>query len=340
MDPLRAPARAQDLILRHRVTGYRAGDLDRAYATLPLAEEFVHVHGVIPATLRRLLHPRPAQVWHVEREHPGLAERVLAFIGERGPAHPRDLHAAFGRMGVRNGWGGQSAATTRVLEALHYRGALRVARRDDGIRVYGLAERIDRPLAPATRFARVLALLLRLYAPLPLATLRDLARMASDGALDDAARERVLDAFAAGSRVRRTRVDGVEYLRPDAEVQPATERFAAATETPDGEPVVRLVAPFDPIVWDRRRFAHLHGWEYRFEAYTPAAKRRFGYYALPLMYRDAVIGWANVTRTPGGVDVATGFAARRPRERAFTRALDAEIARLAAFLPPPAAART
>jgi uncharacterized protein YcaQ len=242
-------------------------------------------------------------------------------------------------MGVRNGWGGQSAATTRVLEALHYRGALRVARRDDGIRVYGLAERIDRPLAPATRFARVLALLLDLYAPLPLATLRDLARMASDGALDDAARERVLDAFAAGSRVRRTRVDGIEYLRPAAGVEPAAERFAAATGTADGERVVRLLAPFDPVVWDRRRFAHLYGWAYRFEAYTPAAKRRFGYYALPLLYRDTVIGWANVTRTPGGLDVATGFAMRRPRERAFTRALDAEVACLATFLQPPAAVR-
>jgi len=53
IDPLRAPARAQDLILRQRVPGYRAGDLDRDYTALGLAEDFVHVHGILPAGLRR-----------------------------------------------------------------------------------------------------------------------------------------------------------------------------------------------------------------------------------------------------------------------------------------------
>ena len=59
---------------------------------------------------------------------------------------------------------------------------------------------------------------------------------------------------------------------------------------------MRLLAPFDPIVWDRRRFELFWGWEYRFEAYTPVHKRRLGYYALPLLWRDRVIGWANVSR--------------------------------------------
>jgi hypothetical protein len=47
-------------------------------------------------------------------------------------------------------------------------------------------------------------------------------------------------------------------------------------------------------VWDRRRFEHLWGWAYRFEAYTPAPKRVRGYYALPLLWRDRVIGWGNL----------------------------------------------
>ena len=49
---------------------------------------------------------------------------------------------------------------------------------------------------------------------------------------------------------------------------------------------MRLLAPFDPVVWDRRRFEMFWGWAYRFEAYTPAAKRQLGYYALPLLWRD------------------------------------------------------
>src|SRR2546430_2916102 len=58
MDPIRAPARAQDLILRHRVVDYRAGDLERRFPELPLAEDFVHVYGVLPETSLAFLHPR------------------------------------------------------------------------------------------------------------------------------------------------------------------------------------------------------------------------------------------------------------------------------------------
>ena len=92
---------------------------------------------------------------------------------------------------------------------------------------------------------------------------------------------------------------------------------------------VRLLAPFDPIVWDRRRFEAFWGWPYRFEAYTPAAKRQYGYYALPLLWRDAVIGWANVISKAGALQTDFGYVAgRRPRGRAFTIALEAELARM------------
>ena len=74
---------------------------------------------------------------------------------------------------------------------------------------------------------------------------------------------------------------------------PATERLGQRSTGPPG--TVRLLAPFDPVVWDRRRFELFWGWAYRFEAYTPPAQRRLGYYALPLLWRDRVIGWANVS---------------------------------------------
>ena len=104
----------------------------------------------------------------------------------------------------------------------------------------------------------------------------------------------------------------------------------------DQECCLRLLAPFDPIVWDRRRFEHLWGWPYRFEAYTPPEKRRFGYYAMPLLWGDAVIGWANVAVANGRLDVALGFAGSRPRDKPFRRALDAELARMETFLAPSA----
>jgi uncharacterized protein len=67
-----------------------------------------------------------------------------------------------------------------------------------------------------------------------------------------------------------------------------------------------------------------------FEAYTPVAKRRFGYYAMPLLWRDRVIGWA----TYEGGEVKLGYAGPAPTGRSYVAALDAEIARLRTFLTP------
>ena len=98
---------------------------------------------------------------------------------------------------------------------------------------------------------------------------------------------------------------------------------------------MRLLAPFDPVVWDRRRFELFWGWAYRFEAYTPALKRKLGYYALPLLWRDAVIGWGNVTMESGTLNAQLGYVSgRAPREAVFKRELAAELARLQAFLRP------
>jgi uncharacterized protein YcaQ len=110
-----------------------------------------------------------------------------------------------------------------------------------------------------------------------------------------------------------------------------------------------LLAPFDPVVHDRSRFELLWGWVYRFEAYTPAPKRKLGYYALPLLWRDRVIGWGNLalksdtvpkynlgTRTRMGTRALTvelGYVAGAPpRDRAFKRELEAELERMRAFL--------
>src|ERR1700756_2776085 len=88
-DPIRSPARAQDLILRHRVADYRAGDLERRYSSLAAEEDFLYAYGFTPRRIRKLLYPR------LDRTRPGspfvptgLAADVLAFVRERGPTHP------------------------------------------------------------------------------------------------------------------------------------------------------------------------------------------------------------------------------------------------------------
>jgi uncharacterized protein YcaQ len=86
-------------------------------------------------------------------------------------------------------------------------------------------------------------------------------------------------------------------------------------------------------VWDRLRFELLWGWAYRFEAYTPQKKRKLGYYALPLLWRDRVIGWGNVTMRDGAFDADIGYVSgRAPRDRGFKQALEDELDEMRRFL--------
>jgi len=126
----------------------------------------------------------------------------------------------------------------------------------------------------------------------------------------------------AKERLAHARVDGVDWYWP------AGERPADAWPPT----AARLLAPFDPVVWDRARFELFWGWAYRFEAYTPLAKRKLGYYALPLLWKDRVIGWGNVALRHGELHADLGFVQSRPSEPAFERQLDAELERMRAFL--------
>ena len=96
--------------------------------------------------------------------------------------------------------------------------------------------------------------------------------------------------------------------------------------------IVRLLAPFDPVVHDRARFELFWNWTYRFEAYTPISKRKLGYYAMPLLWRDRVIGWANLSTKNDDLACDLGYADEPPRDRTFKRELEAELERMRVFL--------
>jgi uncharacterized protein len=129
---------------------------------------------------------------------------------------------------------------------------------------------------------------------------------------------------AARERLASAKIDGTTWYWP-ADEEPRARKWKIDDR-------VRLLAPFDPIVWDRRRFELLWGWTYRFEAYTPAPKRTLGYYALPLLWGDAVIGWANASVRDGRLAIASHFVEAAPKDGAFRRALKDERERLATFL--------
>ncbi len=324
-DPIRAPARAQDLTLRHRVSRYTAGDLERRYAELDVEEDFFVNHGFLPRSTQALMHPRGNVGPALASPRRKRVQQVLAFVAERGVVHPRDVDGHFSHGTVTNYWGGTSNATTHLLGGLHYQGLLRVAGRERGIRLYSPRPQTDPPADTAERHRRIDRLIdvaVRLYAPLPVGSLATLVGRLRYGVPQW--RTQLKAAFVrARSRLARARVDGVDWYWPADEV----------LEPHDLRDDVRLLAPFDPIVWDRRRFERLWNWEYRFEAYTPAAKRLRGYYALPLLWRDAVVGWANVSVTGGVLTADIGYVkGRRPRDAGFKAALDDELSRLGVFL--------
>jgi uncharacterized protein YcaQ len=277
------------------------------------------------------MHPRsdtrvPAespQPWPAGRKK--QAQLLLQFVRERGAVHPREVDDHFSHGTVRNYWGGSSSATTHLLDAMHYRGLLRVARRESGIRIYTAFQHGAGPTDAISRRERIDALVdvaVRIYAPLSAASLSILVRQLRfavpqwHGELKSALQR-------AKQRLSHARVDGVDWYWP-AEDDPARRAPQDA---------VRLLTPFDPVVQDRSRFELFWGWVYRFEAYTPAPKRKLGYYALPLLWRDRVIGWGNLSVKDGELKSEFGYVdSHPPRNRAFKRELKAELDRVRVFL--------
>jgi uncharacterized protein len=327
-DPIRAPARAQDLTLRHRVLDYAAGDLERRYSRLHIEEDFFVNYGFLPRAHSALMHPRtPRAAWTPARCR--QAQAVLEFIRERGAVHPREVDAHFAHGKVKNWFGGSSNASTQLLDGMHYRGLLRVARRDGGTRVYATREgdptEID-AMSAATRMDALIDLVVAKYAPLPATSLGQLVSLLIGGIPQWRAQRG--DALKrARARLASARVEAVDWYWP-ADENPASARHRL-------DEAVRLLTPFDPVVWDRRRFEKFWNWSYRFEAYTPAPKRKLGYYAMPLLWHERVIGWGNVSVADGKLECVPGFAGgRAPRDAAYRRGLDEELERMRVFLLP------
>ena len=322
-DPIRAPARAQDLTLRHRIADYRAGDLERRYSKLPIEEDFFVNYGFVPRDMQSLMHPRTArQVWTKARRR--QADAVLDFVRERGVVHPREVDAHFEHGKATNWFGGSSNASTQLLDGMHYRGLLRIARREGGVRLY--AERIPTtaPTDPVGTMDALVDIIVNKYAPLPASTLAQLVTLLKFAVphWQDARKSALVRAKV---RLPNASIGGHTWYWPAGESPPSRRHVL----TDD----VRLLAPFDPVVWDRRRFELFWGWVYRFEAYTPAPKRVRGYYALPLLWRDAVVGWGNLSVVGGQLEASFGYAdGRAPKDPAFRRERDAELARIETFL--------
>jgi uncharacterized protein len=319
LDSISAVARSHRLTLLSRVGTYPAGTVSALLRAGRIFEYWAHEACLLPIDawplMRRSmdsgLHPWWGPV--IERE-PALADRVMGEIRERGPLGSRDFEGA-GSGGM---WSLKPAK--RMLEALWTAGRLTIAGRQGFQRLYDLPERV----LPADV----------LGAPVPGEdeVLRELVVRAvrARGALTDAgvvehwrlrggtARLRPhIDAVAAEGRVRRVAVDdgGPDVLVP-ADADPHAAGPAGAV----------LLSPFDNLLWDRPFAERVLGFKHLIEVYKPAPERRFGYYVLPLLSGDRIVGRADVKadRRAGRLIVRAWhpegrFRSSEPLERALAR---------------------
>jgi uncharacterized protein len=314
-DPIRSPARAQDLILRHRVKNYRAGDLERSYPGLGVEECYLYAYGFLSNDLWRIVHPK------TDVTLTSAQQETLELINRHGPMHPKELEAHVGGERTRNCWGGFSRTAKMAMESLHDRGALRVARRDKGFRVYETADEFVQNLSKEARFEKIIVATLKAMGAMTRKFL--LSELSHFGNLVEGlgARRQCLQGLIDSGRIRVDLVDSVEYVSLNG-----GENGRRQSED------VRILAPFDPIVRDRTRFEHLWGWTYRFEAYTPKSKRKLGYYAMPVLWQERIVGWANAAVDEGRLSVDFGYVDGRPDERGYQEAAELEVVRLARFL--------
>jgi hypothetical protein len=238
--------------------------------------------------------------------------------------HPREVDAQFAQGAVKNWFGGASKASTQLLDGMHYRGLLRVARREGGVRLFAAREATPPPADAEAAMDALVDAVVAKYAPLPAPSLGHLLSLLCGG-VPHWRGARAAALARAKQRLPSAEAEGQRWYWPDGE-NPASRRHAADER-------VRLLAPFDPVVWDRLRFEAFWGWAYRFEAYTPPAKRLRGYYALPLLWREQVIGWGNLSVTDGRLLPELGYVGgRAPRDAAYQAALDDELGAISRFL--------
>ncbi|MCR2801361.1 crosslink repair DNA glycosylase YcaQ family protein [Microbacterium sp. zg-Y818] len=216
------------------------------------------------------------------REHGGVVDEVRAQLAARGPLRPAQIdHAS--RVGGRGPWWDWDVVKN-ALEYLFLFGEVAIAGRRGFERRYGLTADVipEAARAPVPRADAIRELVGRAAAAYGVATAADLAdywRVA-----DRAAVLRAVGELVDAGVLRPVTVEGWESAG-----RPANAWLHRDAALPRRVDATALLTPFDPLVWFRERAERLFGFDYRIEIYTPAHKRRFGYYSLPVLIGDDVV---------------------------------------------------
>ncbi|TKC92480.1 winged helix-turn-helix domain-containing protein [Trinickia terrae] len=294
IDTIHVVARSPYFVLFSRVGAFEPQWLDEHLAEGRLFEYWSHEACFVPiedyGLLRhRMLDPsgmgwKYSVDWH--ERHKDDIDALLAHIRDNGPVRSADFARADGESG--NGWWDWKPEK-RHLEVLFTLGELMVSERRNFQRVYDLAERVlldwddarDLPPLEATQQALV-AKTCRALGVVRADWIADYYRLAKRSYAAD------LHALADAGELLAVRVEGwKEDVFVSSDLAPLIDDAANARLR---STVTTLLSPFDPVVWDRRRAAGLFDFDYAIECYTPAAKRKFGYFCLPVLSRGKLVG--------------------------------------------------
>jgi uncharacterized protein YcaQ len=292
IDSISVVARSPYLVLWSRLGSYEPLWLDELLAEGALFEYWSHAACFIPiedyGLYRRLMIEGGEKTRTWMQAHHEEIEHVMERIGEKGPVRAAEFARTDGKAG---GWW-EWKPEKRALEHLFAAGELMISRRENFHRVYDLRERVlanalpdwEDALAPTEQeVRRVLAL--KAVRALGVAVARwvpDYFRTPKKGIAG------LLEELAEEGDLVRAGIEGLDepaYVHPD-NAGPA-EKILSGSLQPA---FTTLLSPFDPVVWDRARALELFGFEYRIEVYTPAARRRYGYYSLPILHNGALVG--------------------------------------------------
>jgi hypothetical protein len=319
-DPLAVAGRTHDLVLHSRVAGYDPAWCDLLYARREIFEAFNKGLSLVPAPefpwFRGTLSQNAPRVL---AENADVAERVRERIRAEGPLSALDFER---KRGATTDWFGVPTNTVRaVLEASTVTGVLGLARRDGNRRYYDLLER----LLPAELLARSVPLREQLRHKL-------LSRYRAHGLLGVAGGGDIFGGIGSAkpTPAHPGRTALREELVADGELVPVEvegvrgKRFVLEAELallerpPEPSTSVAFLPPFDPLVWDRGLLGSLFDFDYVWELFLPPAKRRWGWYVLPMLYRDHLVGRIEprIDRAGGNVEILglwweDGFVPRR-----------------------------
>ena len=295
-DPIAVAGRSHDLVLHARVADYEPAWCDLLYERREIFEAYNKGLSFVPANefpwFRAMVSKdTPARTL---TENADVAERVLKAIRTQGPMSALDFER---ERGTTTDWFGMPInAVKAVLEAYTFTGVLGLARRDGNRRHYDLLER----LLPAKVLVRNVPLGEQLRHKM-------LSRYRAHGLLGASSGGDVFSGLGpAKPDEARPDLPGRTALRDEliaaGELVPVEvegirgNRFVLKEEVDllDGPPMppasVAFLSPFDPLVWDRKLLGSLFDFDYVWELFHPPAKRRWGWYVLPIVFRDSLVG--------------------------------------------------